>query len=95
MKNFTIDILFNPDVEWHETFTVVLGPHAPPNALFGNTTVTTVTILDNQVSGSLVLPAPPQVRKIKKTIIAKLSYVWIYSNMYSMFIAKNCYNVTL
>ncbi|XP_076458587.1 LOW QUALITY PROTEIN: extracellular matrix organizing protein FRAS1-like [Babylonia areolata] len=58
---FPVDILYNSDVEWHEAFTVLLGPQDPEGAIFGPVTVATVTILDNEVSGSLVLPAPPVV----------------------------------
>lgn len=58
---FPVDILYNSDVEWHEAFTVLLGPEAPVGAMFGSVTSATITILDNEVSGSLVLPAPPVV----------------------------------
>ena len=58
---FPVDILYNSDVEWHEAFTVLLGPEDPEGAMFGPITMATITILDNEVSGSLVLPAPPVV----------------------------------
>jgi len=58
---FPIEILHNSDVEWHETFYVALGPGLPENAVFGKVSSATITILDNEVSGSLILPAPPVV----------------------------------
>ena len=60
---FPVDILYNSDVEWHEAFTVLLGPEDPEGAMFGPITMATITILDNEVSGSLVLPAAPVVRE--------------------------------
>ena len=48
-------------MEWHEAFTVLLGPEGPEGAMFGPITMATFTILDNEVSGSLVLPASPVV----------------------------------
>lgn len=48
-------------MEWHEAFTVLLGPEGPEGAMFGPITMATITILDNEVSGSLVLPASPVV----------------------------------
>lgn len=59
--DFNIDILYNSDIEWHETFTVVLGPGDPIGAELGSVAIATITILDNDVSGSMVLPAPPVV----------------------------------
>ncbi|XP_069123568.1 extracellular matrix organizing protein FRAS1-like [Argopecten irradians] len=59
--DFPVDILYNSAIEWHESFTVVLGPEDPTGAEFGQVSVTTVTILDDEVSGSLVLPAAPVV----------------------------------
>ena len=61
---FPVDILYNSDVEWHEAFTILLGPKEPEAALFGPIKMATVTILDNQVSGSLVLPAAPLVSEM-------------------------------
>ena len=58
---FPIDILYNSEIEWHESFTVVLGPEDAVGADLGPNAITTVTILDDEVSGSLVLPAPPVV----------------------------------
>ena len=58
---FLVDVLYNDEVEWHETFSVELGPMQPENAVFGDITVATITILDNEVAGSVVLPAPPVV----------------------------------
>lgn len=62
--DFTLDILYNSDIEWHETFRVVLGPEDPVGAELGPVSMTTITILDNDVSGSLVLPAPPLVSSL-------------------------------
>ncbi|XP_033757797.1 extracellular matrix protein FRAS1-like [Pecten maximus] len=59
--DFPVDILYNSAIEWHESFTVVLGPEDPMGAELSLVSVTTVTILDDEVSGSLVLPAPPVV----------------------------------
>ncbi|KAL3876627.1 hypothetical protein ACJMK2_034445 [Sinanodonta woodiana] len=58
---FSVDILYNADIEWHEAFTVVLGPGNPEGAELGLISSTTITILDNEVSGSLILPAVPLV----------------------------------
>ena len=60
-KQFTVDIMYNVAIEWHESFSLQLGPQPPENAQFGAITVATITILDNEVSGSVVLPAPPVV----------------------------------
>ena len=54
-----VEIIYNKDMEWHETFSVVLGPDEPFNALLGENTVATVTIIDEEAAGSVVLPAPP------------------------------------
>ncbi|XP_053388167.1 extracellular matrix organizing protein FRAS1-like isoform X2 [Mercenaria mercenaria] len=64
--DFTIDILYNSDIEWHETFSIVLGPGDPVGAELGSVSMATITILDNDVSGSLVLPAPPVVVSLLK-----------------------------
>lgn len=61
MVEFPVDILYNSAIEWHESFSVQLGPEDPIGSQYGTNTVTTITILDNQVSGSLILPAPPVV----------------------------------
>jgi len=58
--------LSNEDTEWHETFLVVLGPHDPVNAVLGANSQSTVTILDKDAAGSLVLPSTPVV--VSKTI---------------------------
>ncbi|ESO99609.1 hypothetical protein LOTGIDRAFT_173674 [Lottia gigantea] len=59
--DFPVDILYNSDIEWHESFTVQLGPETPVGAVLGSVITTTITILDDEVSGSLILPAPPMV----------------------------------
>ncbi|XP_033644314.1 extracellular matrix protein FRAS1-like [Asterias rubens] len=56
-----IQIMYNKDMEWHETFTVVLGPDDPVNALLGSITTATVTIIDEEAAGSVVLPSIPLV----------------------------------
>ncbi|XP_015220286.2 extracellular matrix organizing protein FRAS1 [Lepisosteus oculatus] len=56
---FKVEILSNEDQEWHESFTVVLGPDDPVEAVLGEITMATVTILDQEAAGSLILPAPP------------------------------------
>ncbi|CAN0438603.1 unnamed protein product [Lampetra planeri] len=56
---FPVEILANEDREWHESFSVVLGPDDPVEAVLGDITTATVTILDQEATGSLILPAPP------------------------------------
>ncbi|KAM5339144.1 extracellular matrix organizing protein FRAS1 [Glossophaga mutica] len=56
---FKVEILSNEDREWHESFSVVLGPDDPVEAVLGEVTTATVTILDQEAAGSLILPAPP------------------------------------
>lgn len=56
---FPLEILHNDDIEWHESFRVLLGPEDPSGASLGDRALVTVTILDDEVSGSLVFPAPP------------------------------------
>lgn len=60
---FKVEILSNEDREWHESFSVVLGPDDPVEAVLGEVTMATVTILDQEAAGSLILPAPPIVRE--------------------------------
>ncbi|KAF7205299.1 extracellular matrix organizing protein FRAS1 isoform X2 [Nothobranchius furzeri] len=56
---FKVEILSNEDREWHESFSLVLGPDDPVEAVLGKVTMATVTILDQEAAGSLILPAPP------------------------------------
>ncbi|XP_022361766.1 extracellular matrix protein FRAS1 [Enhydra lutris kenyoni] len=56
---FKVEILANEDREWHESFSLVLGPDDPVEAVLGDVTTATVTILDQEAAGSLILPAPP------------------------------------
>ncbi|XP_078258376.1 extracellular matrix organizing protein FRAS1 isoform X5 [Rhinoraja longicauda] len=56
---FKVEILSNEDREWHESFSLVLGPDDPIEAILGDITMATVTILDQEAAGSLILPAPP------------------------------------
>ncbi|XP_030875381.1 extracellular matrix protein FRAS1, partial [Leptonychotes weddellii] len=56
---FKVEILSNEDREWHESFSLVLGPDDPMEAVLGDVTTATVTILDQEAAGSLILPAPP------------------------------------
>ncbi|XP_029366253.1 extracellular matrix organizing protein FRAS1 isoform X2 [Echeneis naucrates] len=56
---FKVEILSNEDREWHESLSLVLGPDDPVEAVLGEITMATVTILDQEAAGSLILPAPP------------------------------------
>nr|XP_014434426.2 LOW QUALITY PROTEIN: extracellular matrix protein FRAS1 [Pelodiscus sinensis] len=56
---FKVEIMSNEDREWHESFSVVLGPDDPVEALLGDISSAVVTILDQEAAGSLILPAPP------------------------------------
>ncbi|XP_035766601.1 extracellular matrix protein FRAS1 [Neolamprologus brichardi] len=56
---FKVEILSNEDREWHESFSLVLGPDDPVEAVLGEITMATVTILDQEAAGSLILPATP------------------------------------
>lgn len=56
---FKVEILSNEDREWHESFSLVLGPDDPVEAVLGEIPMATVTILDQEASGSLILPATP------------------------------------
>lgn len=57
--DYAVDILYNSHIEWHESFVIVLEPEEIFGAEIGKIQSTTVTILDNKVSGSIVFPAPP------------------------------------
>ncbi|XP_066304374.1 extracellular matrix organizing protein FRAS1-like [Branchiostoma lanceolatum] len=56
---FPVDVLYNDKPEWHESFSVILGPDEPTNAVLGKVAMATVTIMDREASGSLVLPSSP------------------------------------
>ncbi|XP_025062352.1 extracellular matrix protein FRAS1 isoform X12 [Alligator sinensis] len=56
---FKVEIMSNEDREWHESFSLVLGPDDPVEAVLGDTATAIVTILDQEAAGSLILPAPP------------------------------------
>ncbi|XP_076007225.1 extracellular matrix organizing protein FRAS1 [Genypterus blacodes] len=56
---FKVEIVSNEDREWHESFSLVLGPDDPVEAVLGEITMATVTILDQEAAGSLILPSPP------------------------------------
>uniref|UniRef100_A0ABM5GKG1 Extracellular matrix organizing protein FRAS1 n=1 Tax=Pogona vitticeps TaxID=103695 RepID=A0ABM5GKG1_9SAUR len=58
---FKVEIMSNEDREWHESFSLVLGPDDPVEAVLGEITTTIVTILDQEAAGSLILPGPPVV----------------------------------
>ncbi|GAB0189453.1 extracellular matrix organizing protein FRAS1 [Grus japonensis] len=58
---FKVEIMSNEDREWHESFSLVLGPDDPVEAVLGETSTAIVTILDQEAAGSLILPAPPVV----------------------------------
>ena len=51
----------NEKSAWHKTFSLVMGPDEPINAVLGQFPSMTVTILDKEAAGSLVLPSPPSV----------------------------------
>ena len=65
-QEFEVNVLYNSAVEWHEDFRVQLGPEDPANAKFGSITKATITILDTQISGSVILPAAPIVSEQEK-----------------------------
>ena len=56
-RTVEVRILFNSEVEWHETFVVVL--EEPLGASLGENKSSVVNILDADVAGSLVLPTRP------------------------------------
>ncbi|XP_062470145.1 extracellular matrix organizing protein FRAS1 [Pezoporus occidentalis] len=58
---FKVEIMSNEDREWHESFSLVLGPDDPVEAVLGDTSTAIVTILDQEAAGSLILPASPVV----------------------------------
>ncbi|CAG5094102.1 Oidioi.mRNA.OKI2018_I69.XSR.g13247.t3.cds [Oikopleura dioica] len=62
---FTVVVKCNEESAWHKTFSLVMGPDEPVNAVLGEFPAMTVTILDKEASGSLVLPAPPAVISLK------------------------------
>jgi len=70
---FKVEILSNEDREWHESLTLVLGPDDPVEAVLGEITVATVTILDQEASGSLILPATPIVRRSLRVFLLRPS----------------------
>lgn len=69
---FKVEILSNEDREWHESFSLVLGPDDPVEAVLGEITMATVTILDQEASGSLILPATPIVRNVASICFSRL-----------------------
>uniref|UniRef100_H3AFZ6 Fraser extracellular matrix complex subunit 1 n=1 Tax=Latimeria chalumnae TaxID=7897 RepID=H3AFZ6_LATCH len=59
---FKVEILSNEDREWHESFSLVLGPDDPVEAILGDVTTATVTILGPKCPSSFTqLPPPPAV----------------------------------
>lgn len=69
---FKVEILSNEDREWHESFSLVLGPDDPVEAVLGDMTTATVTILDQEAAGSLILPAPPIVSLVTQRVVASV-----------------------
>lgn len=63
-ESVSIRILYNPEVEWHETFVVALEDFQGASAGENNSAV--INILDTDIAGGLVLPAVP--------IVSYLSY---------------------
>lgn len=64
MFSFQVNILPNDDTEWHETFLLVLGPDDPVNAELGRISQASVTVLDKDAAGSLILPTTPVVVRL-------------------------------
>ena len=63
---FTITVKCNEKSAWHKTFSLVMGPDEPVNAVLGEFPSMTVTILDKEAAGSLVLPSPPSVVSLEE-----------------------------
>lgn len=78
---FKVEILSNEDREWHESFSLVLGPDDPVEAVLGDVTTATVTILDQEAAGSLILPAPPIVSCLTQRITAFVSQWLVDENV--------------
>lgn len=78
---FKVEILSNEDREWHESFSLVLGPDDPVEAVLGDVTTATVTILDQEAAGSLILPAPPIVSCLTRRITAFVSQWLVDENV--------------
>jgi len=71
-----IEILYNPEVEWHESFVVVLEELAGVSA--GENSSAVINILDTDVAGSLVLPTVPIV-SILYCLLLTVYYTVYYS----------------
>ncbi|KAJ8404524.1 hypothetical protein AAFF_G00337910 [Aldrovandia affinis] len=56
---FKVEILSNEAREWHESFSLVLDPNEPVEAVLGEITMATVIIMNQEAAGILILPAPP------------------------------------
>ncbi|CAL4166611.1 unnamed protein product, partial [Meganyctiphanes norvegica] len=59
-----LKIVRNSGRQWHETFTLIIGPDDPINAELGVITSAAITIYDHESAGSSVLPAPPLVTSL-------------------------------
>lgn len=90
---FKVEILSNEDREWHESFSLVLGPDDPVEAVLGEITMATVTILDQEASGSLILPATPIVRNVKCNMSALI--MTHAQNNIKMNSRTNCYTTRI
>ncbi|KAJ8286924.1 hypothetical protein GJAV_G00044950 [Gymnothorax javanicus] len=56
---FKVEVLPNEVREWHESFSLALGPEEPVDAVLGEITTATVIITDQEAAAIRVLPAPP------------------------------------
>eukprot|EP00118_Oscarella_pearsei_P010703 m.67205 g.67205 ORF g.67205 m.67205 type:complete len:3953 (+) comp35439_c0_seq1:534-12392(+) len=64
---FIVEVLYSQEMEWEETFSVILGPDPPLNAILGEQSTARVQIVDWQARSSIVLPDTP-------TVVSLLSY---------------------
>lgn len=85
---FSVDVIYNSNTEWHESFYIVLDEKSMRGAEPGDIMSTTVTVLDDEVSGSLVLPTPPVVSIIKSILIGFLYLLTGRYNNLSFLIKK-------
>ena len=58
---YSVTVKCNEKSAWHKSFTLVMGPDEPVNAVLGEHSSMSITVLDKEATGSLVLPAPPRV----------------------------------
>lgn len=58
---YSVTVKCNEKSAWHKSFTLVMGPDEPVNAVLGEHSSMSITVLDKEATGSLVLPSPPKV----------------------------------